>query len=54
MSLHPIADKAEVSVDFPDKAYLGSFGRHSQLTPMPTRTASPSSWYDRARIGVRP
>src|SRR5205807_8595906 len=31
MSLHPIADKAEVSVDFPDKAYLGSFGRHSQF-----------------------
>src|SRR6516165_10585773 len=31
MSLHPIADKAEVSVDFPDKAYLGIFGRHSQF-----------------------
>jgi hypothetical protein len=31
MSLHPIADKAEVSVDFPDKAYLGYFGRHSQF-----------------------
>jgi hypothetical protein len=31
MSLHPIADKAEVSVDFPDKAYIGSFGRHSQF-----------------------
>jgi hypothetical protein len=29
--LHPIADKAEVSVDFPDKAYIGSFGRHSQF-----------------------
>jgi hypothetical protein len=27
--LHPISDKAEVSVDFPDKAYIGSFGRHS-------------------------
>jgi len=24
MSLHPIADKAEVSVDFPDKAYAFS------------------------------
>jgi len=24
-------DKAEVSVDFPDKAYMGSFGRHSQF-----------------------
>jgi hypothetical protein len=31
MSLHPIADKAEVSVDFPDKVYIGSFGRHSQF-----------------------
>ena len=31
MSLHPITDKAEVSVDFPDKAYLGNFGRHSQF-----------------------
>jgi hypothetical protein len=31
VSLHPIADKAEVSVDFPDNAYMGSFGRHSQF-----------------------
>ena len=31
MSLHPISDKAEVSVDFPDKAYIGSFGRRSQF-----------------------
>jgi hypothetical protein len=31
MSLHPIADKAEVSVDFPDKAYIDSFSRHSQF-----------------------
>ena len=31
MSLHPIADKAEVSVDFPDKAYIGHFSRHSQF-----------------------
>ncbi len=31
MPLHPIADKAEVSVDFPDKAYIGSFGRNSQF-----------------------
>jgi hypothetical protein len=31
MSLHPIADKAEVSVDFPDKAYLGNCSRHSQF-----------------------
>src|ERR1700751_3295421 len=29
--LHPIADKAEVSVEFPDKAYIGSFGRNSQF-----------------------
>ena len=31
MSMHPIADKAEVSVDFPDQAYMGSFSRHSQF-----------------------
>src|SRR6266436_4484709 len=31
MSLHPIIDKAEVSVDFPDKAEIGSVGRHSQF-----------------------
>jgi len=31
MLLHPISDKAEVSVDFPDKAYIGSFRRHSQF-----------------------
>jgi len=31
MSLHPIADKAEVSVDFPDKVYIGNFSRHSQF-----------------------
>ena len=31
MSLHPISDKAEVSVDFPDKAYIGYFGHHSQF-----------------------
>ncbi len=29
--LHPIADKAEVSVDFPDTAYIGTFSRHSQF-----------------------
>ena len=29
--LHPIIEKAEVSVDFPDKAYVGSFTRHSQF-----------------------
>lgn len=31
MTMHPIPDKAEVSVDFPDKAYIGSFSRHSQF-----------------------
>ncbi|HEU0154881.1 MAG TPA: hypothetical protein VFQ82_02345 [Stellaceae bacterium] len=31
MPLHPIIDKAEVSVDFADKAYIGSFSRHSQF-----------------------
>jgi hypothetical protein len=24
---HPIADKAEVTIDFPDKFYMGGFGR---------------------------
>ena len=28
-SMKPVIDKAEVSIDFPDKAYMGSFGRHS-------------------------
>jgi hypothetical protein len=40
MSLHPITDKAEVSVDFPDKAYIGVFGRRSHSTLTPTRTTS--------------
>ena len=25
--MHPISDKAEVTIDFPDKLYMGSFGR---------------------------
>jgi hypothetical protein len=25
--MHPISDKAEVTIDFPDKFYMGSFGR---------------------------
>ena len=29
MSKHPIADKAEVAIDFPEKLYMGSFTRHS-------------------------
>jgi hypothetical protein len=31
MPLHQIAEEAEVSVDFPDKVYIGIFGRHSQF-----------------------
>ena len=27
MPMHPIADKGEVTVDFPDKLYRGGFGR---------------------------
>ena len=27
----PITDKAEVSIDFPDKFYMGSFGRGSHF-----------------------
>ena len=29
--MHSIADKAEISVDFPDKLYMGQFGRHSSF-----------------------
>ena len=29
--MHPIADKAEIAVDFPDKLYLGEFGHHSSF-----------------------
>ena len=25
--MHPIADKAEIAIDFPDKRYMGGFGR---------------------------
>ena len=28
---HPILDKAEVAIDFPDKAYMGSFSRGSKF-----------------------
>jgi hypothetical protein len=28
---HPILDKAEVSIDFPDKVYIGSFSRGSKF-----------------------
>ena len=27
--MKPIVDKAEVSIDYPDKAYMGSFGRRA-------------------------
>ena len=27
--MKPVTDKAEVSIDFPDKTYMGSFGRES-------------------------
>ncbi len=27
--MHPVTDKAEVSIDFPEKFYMGSFGRDS-------------------------
>ena len=29
--MHPIADKAEIAVDFPDKFYMGEFGRQSSF-----------------------
>jgi hypothetical protein len=29
MMMKPIADQAEVSIDFPDKAYVGAFTRNS-------------------------
>lgn len=31
MTMRPVADKAEISIDFPDKAYMGSFGRESRF-----------------------
>jgi hypothetical protein len=29
--MHPIADKAEIAVDFPDKFYMGEFGHQSSF-----------------------
>ncbi|MEZ5668502.1 MAG: hypothetical protein R3F55_13885 [Alphaproteobacteria bacterium] len=29
--MKPVADKAEVSLEFPDKTYMGSFTRHSSF-----------------------
>ena len=31
MSMHPIDDKGEVAIDFPDKFYSGGFGRDSSF-----------------------
>jgi hypothetical protein len=31
MTLKPITDRAEVAIDFPDKAYMGSFGQASSF-----------------------
>jgi hypothetical protein len=31
MSLHPIIDKGEVAIDFPEKYYSGGFGRDSSF-----------------------
>ena len=31
MTLRPVSDKAEVSIEFPDKLYMGSFGRESRF-----------------------
>jgi hypothetical protein len=29
--MKPITDKAEIAIDFPDKAYVGAFSRHSEF-----------------------
>jgi hypothetical protein len=29
MTKHPISDRAEIALDFPEKTYMGSFTRHS-------------------------
>lgn len=29
--MHPIADKAEIAIDFPDKLYIGEFGVHASF-----------------------
>jgi hypothetical protein len=30
-TMHPVQDKAEVAIDFPDKVYMGSFSRGSKF-----------------------
>ena len=43
MPLHPITDKAEVSVEFPENLYIGEFGRHCQFDAV----------LDRDSVGIR-
>ncbi|MGE0725251.1 MAG: hypothetical protein AB7O45_12805 [Alphaproteobacteria bacterium] len=31
MSMKPVTDRGEVAIDFPDKAYMGQFGRGSSF-----------------------
>lgn len=33
--MKPVTDRAEVSIDFPDKAYMGSFGRDAEFDVRP-------------------
>ncbi|HSE79455.1 MAG TPA: hypothetical protein VLG66_15760 [Alphaproteobacteria bacterium] len=34
MTMRPVPDRAEVSVDFPDKTYMGAFGRNAKFEAM--------------------
>jgi hypothetical protein len=42
--MHSIPDKAEVGIDFPDKLYIGGFGRDSQFEAKLKKMASYSGW----------
>ena len=53
MSLHPISDKAEVSVDFLTRPISAALPGIRSSKPTPMTTASPSGWYDLGRIGAR-
>ena len=53
MSLHPISDKAEISVDFPTRPTLAVLGGTRSSTPTPMTTASLSGWCGLGRIGAR-
>ena len=33
--MKPVIDKAEVSIDFPDKVYMGSFGHEAEFDVLP-------------------